>query len=268
MTEPMAAADNCEHHYQSRLLGGHPLHVRACYFCRKPDWDDLMEQADELYRWGWTEGRAGKAPREALSAYDKPREAPDGELAGRNGARSPQAASSDALRERLVDSLEHYPVACWTPVNLAGRVMGVIGGELDRWEKVARDAEHGRQMAVECFTVYRNDAKQLHATLAEVLDAFEAYWARASYCGPSETAVQPEHFRAWRDMLRPEALDARNAEAAIARVRKAIASFDGRGVIAPGHVNFDIPTAGEVLDKVREALDPAAIQATERQEQP
>ena len=78
MTEPMAAADDCEHHYQSRILGGHPLHVRACYFCRQPDWDDLMEQADELYRWGWQEGRAGKPAREALSAYDKPQPDPHG----------------------------------------------------------------------------------------------------------------------------------------------------------------------------------------------
>lgn len=46
----------------------------------------------------------------------------------------------------------------------------------------------------------------------------------------------------------------------ITRVREAVASFDGRGVLAPGRNNFDIPTAGEVLDKVRAALDevPAA----------
>jgi hypothetical protein len=72
MTEPMAAADDCEHHYQSRILGGHPLYVSACYFCRQPDWGDLMEQAIELYRWGWQEGRAGKPARGRLSAYDKP----------------------------------------------------------------------------------------------------------------------------------------------------------------------------------------------------
>lgn len=42
---------------------------------------------------------------------------------------------------------------------------------------------------------------QLAATLAEVLDAFDAYWARASYCGPGETAIQPEHLQAWRAVL-------------------------------------------------------------------
>lgn len=105
--------------------------------------------------------------------------------------------ASDQLRQRIVDSLADYPVACWTPANLAGRAMGAIGGELDRSEKAAR-----------------------------------------------ESAAQ------------------------LARVREAVASFDGRGVIAPGHVNFDVPTVGEVLDKVREALDPAATQATEPQEQP
>ncbi|MFD6553748.1 hypothetical protein [Streptomyces sp. NPDC058398] len=45
------------------------------------------------------------------------------------------------------------------------------------------------------------------------------------------------------------------AEAALDRVRAALASFDGRGVLSIGHVNLDIPTAGEVLDAVRAALD-------------
>jgi hypothetical protein len=43
--------------------------------------------------------------------------------------------------------------------------------------------------------------------------------------------------------------------ATLDRVRKAAASFDGRGVITPGNVNLDIPTAGEVLDAVRTALN-------------
>ena len=41
----------------------------------------------------------------------------------------------------------------------------------------------------------------LRITFREVLDAFEAYWARASYDGPGETAVQPEHLQAWRVVL-------------------------------------------------------------------
>lgn len=45
------------------------------------------------------------------------------------------------------------------------------------------------------------------------------------------------------------------AEAALIRVEEAVASFDGRGGIAFDHANFDPPTAGEVLDKVRAALD-------------
>jgi hypothetical protein len=46
--------------------------------------------------------------------------------------------------------------------------------------------------------------------------------------------------------------------ATLDRVRAALASFDGRGVIAIGHVNLDVPTAGEVLDAVRAALDAPA----------
>lgn len=72
MTEPLAAAAVCEHHYETRLLGGHPITVRACTLCRTPDWADLMEQAIDLYRWGWQEGRAGGATRGTLSAYDRP----------------------------------------------------------------------------------------------------------------------------------------------------------------------------------------------------
>jgi hypothetical protein len=41
----------------------------------------------------------------------------------------------------------------------------------------------------------------LRITFRQALDAFEAYWARASYCGPGETAVQPEHLQAWRAVL-------------------------------------------------------------------
>lgn len=72
MTEPLAVADACEHHYETRLLGGHPITVRACILCRTPDWKDLMEQAVDLYRWGWQEGRTGGAVRATLSAYDRP----------------------------------------------------------------------------------------------------------------------------------------------------------------------------------------------------
>lgn len=48
MTDPVAAVNDCEHHYETRLLGGHPLHVRLCTLCRTPDWNDLDEQAAEL----------------------------------------------------------------------------------------------------------------------------------------------------------------------------------------------------------------------------
>jgi hypothetical protein len=81
--EPHAvAADNCEHHYATQLLGGHPLSVRACTLCHTPDWDDLMEQALALYQWGHQEGLAGHPRRKTLSAYDKPREAPQSPCTG------------------------------------------------------------------------------------------------------------------------------------------------------------------------------------------
>lgn len=76
MTEPQhnVAASVCDHAYEVRLLGGHPLSVRLCTLCRTPDWADLYEQAETLFRWGREEGLAGKPPRATLSAYDRPTE--------------------------------------------------------------------------------------------------------------------------------------------------------------------------------------------------
>ncbi|QTD97011.1 hypothetical protein [Streptomyces cyanogenus] len=62
----------CEHHYETHLLGGHPISVRVCLFCRTPDWPDLYEQAVQLYQWGRDEELAGRPPRATLSAYDMP----------------------------------------------------------------------------------------------------------------------------------------------------------------------------------------------------
>jgi hypothetical protein len=83
------------------------------------------------------------------------------------------------------------------------------------WEDTAyRHAKHWRDeqeashrlltqrqdLAAERY-VWQERGDQLAATLRQALDAFEAYWARASYDGPGETAVQPEHLRAWRAVL-------------------------------------------------------------------
>ena len=90
---PRAMQADCDHHFEYRILGGQPISVGICTLCRDPDWGDLQQQAVELYRWGWSEGRAGKPAREVLSAYDKPREAPDGGEAGRNAPGGAEAAS-------------------------------------------------------------------------------------------------------------------------------------------------------------------------------
>lgn len=72
MPEPIALTANCVHDYAFRILGGHPMHVRICTFCHTPDWADLAEQANVLYRWGHEEALAGKPPRDRLRAYDRP----------------------------------------------------------------------------------------------------------------------------------------------------------------------------------------------------
>jgi hypothetical protein len=59
--------------------------------------------------------------------------------------------------------------------------------------------QRDRQVTQSVALVQRN--ADLQITLRQALDAFEAYWSRASYCGPGETAVQPEHLQAWRAVL-------------------------------------------------------------------
>lgn len=92
MSEPRATTNVCDHHYETHLLGGHPITVRACLFCRTPDWADLYEQAVQLYRWGREEGLAGKPPKATISAYEMPRE--DDPAAGPSVA---EAAANDRL---------------------------------------------------------------------------------------------------------------------------------------------------------------------------
>lgn len=76
MNEPQATTTHCEHAHETRILGGHPITVRACILCREPDWKDLAEQAHQLYQWGREEALAGQPARTHLSAYDMPRDDP------------------------------------------------------------------------------------------------------------------------------------------------------------------------------------------------
>ena len=135
-----------------------------------------------------------EAPPEPLDAPESDREASTGELAGRSGDSGPQAASSDALRERLVDSLAAYPVACWTPANLADRIMGVVGAELNHWEKAARE-QSARAEAAE------QRANRLAATLSTALAAMGLHWAHADFHGPQDAYITPEMFKTWRTAL-------------------------------------------------------------------
>ena len=41
-------------------------------------------------------------------------------------------------REQIVDVLEDYPVACWTPGNLADRALRAIGAELEAGQDAGR----------------------------------------------------------------------------------------------------------------------------------
>jgi hypothetical protein len=119
------------------------------------------------------------------------------------------ATSSDAADNSLREGIAAAVRGCVEEGNIryghvADTVLAVIAEHLDigeeqAWCKTCRRAWDGARHR--CESDGEQQAVQLRATLRQALDAFEAYWARASYCGPSETAVQPEHFRAWRNAL-------------------------------------------------------------------
>ncbi|MET7458493.1 hypothetical protein ABZT03_43135 [Streptomyces sp. NPDC005574] len=133
MQQPVATS--CDHHYETRILGGHPISVRLCALCRTPDWSDLYEQADVLFHWGRGEGLAGKPPRDRLSAYDMPRDDP----AAVPAAVSPPATDRAAWRERIVNAL--YDVRrpglggmteAGAVARMAGAVLAALPAPTDR----------------------------------------------------------------------------------------------------------------------------------------
>lgn len=151
---------------------GWRCHVLGCDY--EQDWaHEFMANPAKWPQFPFGE-RHGPTPQEAASALRGVPQASGGELAGQSGDRGAQAASSDALRQRIIESLDDYPVACWTTRNLAGRVMGVVGGELDRWEKAARQngelysaAENQRDEAREQLARVRKVVAERRAEVAE-----------------------------------------------------------------------------------------------------
>lgn len=140
-----------------------------------------MEDADRSHdhnAWVWT---TGDVIREAQATFAPP--VPAGGNAPINGGQSPRTTvnnrpassntASDLLRARLVESLADYPVDCWTTRNLASRVMGVVGGEVDRWEKTAREqsaraeAAEQRLHAAELQPVAHEDGPSVQEAAAD-----------------------------------------------------------------------------------------------------
>lgn len=77
----------------------------------------------------------------------------------------------------------------------ADAVLAIRDTEIERMKNlVAPSSEPGHAVRT---------ADRLTTTLREVLDAFERYWARASYDGPVSDAVRPEQFAAWRRTIMP-----------------------------------------------------------------
>jgi len=97
--EPIAVSAVCDHHYETRLRGGDPLTVRICTLCRTPDWDDLADQAADLYR------------------------------KGREAAEAAEAAAKEAIRDRIVAEL-HRRNTRYDSGQVLEHARGNIAGEL------------------------------------------------------------------------------------------------------------------------------------------
>jgi hypothetical protein len=104
-----------------------------------------------------------------------------------------------------------------TADSITSDALDELYGEIDRLRAKVAEFDHIINWHTTCASCARildssyqetMRAEKAEAALREVLGAFEAYWARASYCGPSESAVQPEHFKAWRSVLQPADHDA------------------------------------------------------------
>jgi hypothetical protein len=124
-----------------------------------------------------------------------------------NSATSGDAADN-SLREQYATVIAELPYYERDDAgSIADAVLAVRDREIERMKLLVAASEspgHAVRMAAQyADRAIENGqrADRLAATLREVLDAFEAYWARASYCGPGETAIQPEHLRAWRNTL-------------------------------------------------------------------
>lgn len=151
MTEPRAAADNCEHHYATRILGGHPLQVRACTLCHTPDWADLDEQASALWRKGWAAGHAAASGPAATEATEPERCC--GKPAGAICVHDVSAPAESPLRDQIADAIGRIPLVL--PIEhrrkAADQVLAVIQPGAGITATLARMSEAGVQRVIDLY---------------------------------------------------------------------------------------------------------------------
>lgn len=137
------------------------------------------------------------APQEGPHHPDAGAETPDGA-----GGRQTGGDGRETLREQYAAAVR----GCVEEGNIrygyvADAVIAVRDAESERLRQQLDFASEAAKEGRSALTAAEQQRDQLAAALRQALDAFEAYWARASYCGPGETAIQPEHLQAWRAVL-------------------------------------------------------------------
>ena len=102
---------------------------------------------------------------------------------------------TDNLWQDIVDAIDdtYRNGRSFDAAKAADAVVNVVQPELYKLRKADLLADsHRRAEQAEA------ELEQLRGVLNEVLEAFEMYWAHASYDGPAENCVRPEQFTAWR----------------------------------------------------------------------
>jgi hypothetical protein len=147
----------------------------------------------------------------------------------------PTPAPADSpLRQRIAEALRDFPVACWTPDNIAGRVMRVRDRYVEQleagratWKAKAEEIERDRDrlakqvdQLIARLGEYADRgisngerAEQAEAVLREVLATFGRFDN-----GPGlvrSGAISVEQFNGWRAAIQPPA-PAHNAGPSVA----------------------------------------------------
>jgi hypothetical protein len=140
---------------------------------------------------------------------------------------NPTPAPADSpLRQRIAEALRDFPVACWTPDNIAGRAMRVRDRYVEQleagratWKAKAEEIERDRDrlakqidQLIARLGEYADRgisnggrAEQAEAVLREILARFEPAFPSPDEPMRHQATVSIEDYQRWRNTLQPPA---------------------------------------------------------------